>query len=363
VVIQTAIDGSNVRRKQVLLIATALTLAAIGLYDETPNSFRYHNDPTFANDRDFVRKAEAELPSNTMVWQLPYVPYPEAGNISELYGPLRGYLHSRSLRWSYGAMTGRDDDAWIRAQASKPMDRQLEIVWRKGFRAVYVDRRGYSDRGATVERELNALLGPPFLESRDRMLAMYKLDASSSAAAGAEANLPSINDPIRFDLPNTSPAIELSVGLSTPEKWGTWTEGSVTRLKLSQNLPKRFVLRIETATAMLPSTGVQIGVRIGTTQKAFEVGIGKSVAEIPFDLGETTDEIELQIPNPKSPKELGLSRDERKLGIGLRAITILPPAVVSRTIRGEDELDGNTRLCGAYLKEESGCETLHTVTA
>ena len=57
-------------------------------------------------DRTFINRIEKELPNGAMVFQLPYLRFPENGPIFDMldYSHARGYLHSRSLRWSYGAL-------------------------------------------------------------------------------------------------------------------------------------------------------------------------------------------------------------------------------------------------------------------
>ena len=59
-----------------------------------------------------------------MVFQLPYVPFPENPPVQQMsdYDHLRGALHSRTLKWSYPTMRGRWGDTWQRAIAQKRVD-------------------------------------------------------------------------------------------------------------------------------------------------------------------------------------------------------------------------------------------------
>ncbi|HUF80600.1 MAG TPA: sugar translocase, partial [Burkholderiales bacterium] len=143
---------------------------------------REKQGPAFEADRRFVREVEGLLPRGALVYQLPYHPYPEAGPRHALkdYGLFRGYLHSESLRWSYGSMKGREADAWLRSIAALPLDRHLGAVAGKGYEAVYVDRRGFADRGAQLESGLKSVLGPPAVVSADGHLAVYRIDAAKS---------------------------------------------------------------------------------------------------------------------------------------------------------------------------------------
>ncbi len=123
----------------------------------------------YRSDRDFIQRIEAELPPDAMIFQLPYAPFPENGTVVQMpdYEQFKGYLHSHTLRWSYGAMRGRDADRWQRGLAGQAMPRVVAELSRRGFQGITVDRRGYVDRGAAIERELTRLLEAQPLVSRD----------------------------------------------------------------------------------------------------------------------------------------------------------------------------------------------------
>jgi phosphoglycerol transferase len=304
----------------------AIALVLVGGLDQTPRTYNTQPDPSFASDRKFVRDAESNLPRGTMVWQLPYLPFPEARSVYRLedYGPFRGYLNSDSLRWSYGAMKGRDADRWIHALATRPMDKQLELAAQSGFGAVYVDRRGFSDQGVAVETALRARLGEPIVQSPDRMLALYRLPVAGVTPAPLASVLGPIDTPVRFDVPVMSELVSTVTGISVREPWGRWTDGPLVTIVFSRELPLRFVLRIETAMALPTSVGVDLVARAGGVEHPFRVGAGGTTVELPFATSTPTNVLELVVPNPRSPRELGINADGRMLGIGLKAITILP---------------------------------------
>ncbi len=113
-----------------------------------------------ASDADFGRRIEAVLPAGSMVYQMPYVPFPEHGLVQGLadYDLLRSCFHTRTLRWSYGAMKGREVSRWQADLASRPLPDALERLALAGFRGVYLDRAGFADFGAATEAELSRLL-------------------------------------------------------------------------------------------------------------------------------------------------------------------------------------------------------------
>ncbi|MBM3270077.1 MAG: hypothetical protein FJZ01_20785 [Candidatus Sericytochromatia bacterium] len=161
-------------------IALAGLVAALGFLDQVPPAFKpqiAEARAAWASDRELVQAIEKVLPAGAMVYQVPYFPFPEHPSIHELpdYDLFRGYLQSRSLRWSYGAMKGRSGDLWHRHLAEHPLDERLASAVAAGFQAVVVARKGFPDRGAAIERELADLAGAPPLVSRDETLAFFDL--------------------------------------------------------------------------------------------------------------------------------------------------------------------------------------------
>ena len=61
----------------------------------------------------FVAEMEAVLPEQAMVFQLPVMEFPEAPVLGLLpYDHFRPYLYSKTLRFSFGSVKGRDRDKW-----------------------------------------------------------------------------------------------------------------------------------------------------------------------------------------------------------------------------------------------------------
>jgi phosphoglycerol transferase len=157
-------------------------LAVVGVWDQTNAEFipRYAaNKLAYQSDRKFVRRIEAALPERSMVLQLPLIAYPEGHgwNVMYNYDHLRGYLHARRLRWSYGAVLGRPGWSWQEALAKKPLKELLPAAAAAGFAGVWVDRQGYEDGGANVEGELRRHLGRAPWRSQDGRLLFFDLRA------------------------------------------------------------------------------------------------------------------------------------------------------------------------------------------
>lgn len=164
-------------------VAVALALVVIGLFDQSSPALLADygsNARRFRSDHAFVEAVEKALPAGAMVWQLPYMPFPEApqpypGTMND-YDHLRPYLHSSGLRWSYAAMKGRSTDLWQREVAGLSPAAMVAAVKAKGFRAVVVALDGYADRGSALMSELRAAGAGAPIVSPDGKFAFMDLE-------------------------------------------------------------------------------------------------------------------------------------------------------------------------------------------
>lgn len=166
-----------------------LAVAVFGLWDQTNEPWfpdlrmakpgyvgagqvRENTAERFWQDREFFEKVEAILGDGAMVFTYPYVefpegqPYQEHGSLGKLesYDMVRGYLHTRSLRWSFGAMKGREWDTWMRDVAGSWANRErfLARLVSAGFEGLLVDTRGlnpknFAELKVAIERPGGAL--------------------------------------------------------------------------------------------------------------------------------------------------------------------------------------------------------------
>jgi phosphoglycerol transferase len=173
-------DGSP--RRRLAYHGVLLAMLVLGILDQTsPRCIPHYEElaSVYHNDLEFVRAVEDALPAGSAVFQLPYIPFPEVvppGRMLD-YDPMRGYLYSRSLRWSYGAVKGRETDRWQGETASRPVEDMVPILAQAGFAGIYVDREGYEDRGARVEATLRRLLDAEPVRSRDDRFFLFSLTA------------------------------------------------------------------------------------------------------------------------------------------------------------------------------------------
>jgi len=160
-------------------LAVALVVL-FGVLDQTPASLDgavQHAAAGYAADATFGRQVQDELPSGASVFQLPYLPFPESPPMFGMldYDPLRGYLHTTGLHWSYGAVKGRPDATWQQATAALPAPAMIQQLRAAGFKAIWVQLNGYEDAGSAIHAALDGLLGPPAVVSEDGVLAVWRL--------------------------------------------------------------------------------------------------------------------------------------------------------------------------------------------
>jgi phosphoglycerol transferase len=169
------------------IVAAVVACIAIGWIDEIPTrSMARSSAAAFRQQRAFFDRLQAAVAPGTAVYELPYTFFPEGGNKAGLgsYDLVDPYAFTRDLRWSAGEMHGRVADQWNEQISTLGGADLIAGLARAGFGAIYIDRRGYTDRGAAVDRSLTAALGAPFLEDEARNVAVYRIQPSL-ASTGA----------------------------------------------------------------------------------------------------------------------------------------------------------------------------------
>ena len=155
-------------------------LLAVGVLDQSSRGYipRYAQIKSeFRSDQNFLRVIDSSLPDGAIVFQLPYVPFPEHPPFNQMvdYDHLRGYLHSHDLRWSYGAIKNRPGDRWLKEIAALPVEQLVQSLAFAGFSGIYLDRNGYNaDDAAALEKQLRELLQTGPIESENRRLVFFK---------------------------------------------------------------------------------------------------------------------------------------------------------------------------------------------
>lgn len=167
--------ASLARRAIVVGVAALVLVGAVLDQTGTSNAVVHHNEiarPLWERDASFVADIESRVPAGSMIFQWPVMPYPEEGYPIEDYEPLRGYIHSRDLRWSYGGMRGRESD-WQNGLIDLTGADLLDRIVVSGFDSLYFDRN--ADADDVVEPGLVLALGPPDAARSDERIAFWDL--------------------------------------------------------------------------------------------------------------------------------------------------------------------------------------------
>lgn len=117
--------------------------------------------------------------------------------------------------------------------------------------------------------------------------------------------------------------ISSSKGLSSPEPWGTWSNAETVEFKFSNPLPEKFDLAL-TAKAFGPNSGEEVEIHAGSYMQKIKLTDADKEIVIHLENPDNSNVLQIKIPYPTSPKALGLSDDERNLGIGLVEMRITP---------------------------------------
>jgi phosphoglycerol transferase len=162
------------------------SVTLVGLFDQVPPMLipdHARDKAAFQSDKEFVACIEKALPPGSMIFQLPQHTFPEFGRRFQMYdySHFRGYLHSHQLRWSYGALRGREAQVQgLLALQSPP--KLVDTLIAEGFAGVYINRNGYEAGGPELIRTMLRKVPQEPITNRDGSLLFFRLPASLPAA-------------------------------------------------------------------------------------------------------------------------------------------------------------------------------------
>lgn len=165
ILLQGALKKRSFKKSQKIIWSLSLFLLAFGIFNQTSTTYglrkkRLSFDPIYRADKAFIGQIEAAIPPYSMIFQLPYIPFPEGSPVGELhlYDHFRAPLCSNTLKWSFGAIKSREVDLWQKETASYPLCRMIDELISKGFNGIYLNKMGYKDNGAEFEAQLSEIL-------------------------------------------------------------------------------------------------------------------------------------------------------------------------------------------------------------
>ncbi len=164
-------------------------VVAIGLYDQTGNRLdaaHYEGaKKKWESEERFVTQIESRVQRGAAIYTLPEQQFPESagpGAMSD-YDSAIGYLHSDHLRWSYGAIRGREGK-WLERLAGIGIEKKTRVLQRCGFAGIWMDGAGYADP-ATIRDQLTKASGNAPIVSEEGRRFFFPL-----APLGADDDVP-----------------------------------------------------------------------------------------------------------------------------------------------------------------------------
>jgi hypothetical protein len=85
------------------------------------------------------------------------------------------------LRWTFGAMRGREEGNWQKIVALLEPDKLVAVLRASGFSGIVINRNGYTDQAASIEQALSDLGLKLEVTSPDNTLTMYSFDSAAAA--------------------------------------------------------------------------------------------------------------------------------------------------------------------------------------
>jgi len=179
----------------------------------------------YYSDEAFIKQIEESVSPEAMIYQLPYHAFPETANKNKMgdYALLRGYLHSDTLRWSYGEHKGREGDLWNRNLSSQNIGVIINTITSNGFEGIYIDTFAYTNEAlAQLKGEIEAITGASAIHSDNGRLLFYNLQEYNELKW--KYALGEILTPDKIG------AFSL-LGMSGSEKTHVWTDGTEVEMK------------------------------------------------------------------------------------------------------------------------------------
>jgi hypothetical protein len=149
-------------RKPALVYGLPILIFLVAWWDQTPPTVSSQDLQEIAtqvsSDRQFTEGMEAHLFPGAMVFQIPIIDFPEcaAPGVGS-YDHFRPYLYSKDLRFSFGSDKGRPQADWQHDLLQMNFNDFMTQLENKGFSAIYVNRNGFSDKGASLIKALKAM--------------------------------------------------------------------------------------------------------------------------------------------------------------------------------------------------------------
>ncbi len=322
----------------VMIGAVSVGLVGIAYVDQTPRDPGASYAPIeqqYEMHDQFIAEIEAELPADSMVLQLPFVPYPESTSPTgiESSEELIPYLHSTGLRWTQGGIKGRPASDWPGVLSTRPPSEIVTLGAAAGASGILLDTAALRGGDTDLEPALRSLLGEP-LASADGRWEFFDLRAEQQKLGGAvdASDLASIAARI------TDPVTPFLDPDFTAVSTGDLTEGTSLHAKTIDpafslvNPTGNATPIVLTMTVATPDTANDVTITFpdGQTTTVAATKDGVPVTHT-FELQPGSSDIRLQAAasTPSAPVAIEVSRITAQDGLVQAFLTGLPPGVLA----------------------------------
>lgn len=185
--IQNAVDRKNSTAHGSRFKAAAITLSCclclISVFDQLP-TFGARDEQmqmysqTYYSDHDFFENMEQDLGENASVFQLPYQVF-EGPPINQMsaYEHFKGFVHSDTLKWSFGAAPNSIEDMWWKRVSSMPAEDMINTICEAGMKAIYINAKAYTEAELVqLEQSIESVIQQPPVVSSDGVNIYYSLN-------------------------------------------------------------------------------------------------------------------------------------------------------------------------------------------
>ncbi|MFB2581110.1 hypothetical protein ACEXQD_07645 [Herbiconiux sp. P15] len=150
------------RTRPVLSAVVAVLLLVLAVWDQIPpvdSAARAATVASFDSDQAFVEQIEGTVEEGCLIYQLPYIAFPESPPVNGVTDSeqMRMFLHSDSLRWSSGGIKGRAPIDEVGALASLPVPAMLMAFRELGVCGMVIDKAAFTDGGSALLEQIVAV--------------------------------------------------------------------------------------------------------------------------------------------------------------------------------------------------------------
>ncbi len=145
--IQSKFDRNSTK---LIEIGACMVLLVVGVFDQTvPLSLTSDTVSQIEDQKAFMSEIDMKMDAGSLIFQYPYIQFPSGSN----YKMFIGYLYTDDLRWSYGAMQGREEAMWQESVASESPEDMIGDIVENGYRGLYFDKAIYDGQNKDIASE------------------------------------------------------------------------------------------------------------------------------------------------------------------------------------------------------------------